>query len=211
MFAYPAPLRRDPLFSPEDRFPLGPPQRINCQEGPSGAATRPFSLHHVVPSVRLDTAPAREEIGSLDYQATSDAGPGPGSRLVNSTLPPAEADTGDVLAELARFFAVAVDSAQVCPMFSTYIDQAWHTLLATPDSYAQFSWEACGQVLGHQASLGEGRIPWVSDYEVRFGKLSPLWFADATGAVDQTAYASYRATGETFRSWDCNPTTNEDE
>ncbi len=131
--------------------------------------------------------------------------------MLNSTLQPAEANTGDALTELARFFAVAAASTQMCPMFSTYVDRAWHTLLATPDSYAQFSREACGRVLGHQASQGEGRIPWVPGYEARFGKLAALWFADATGTVDQTAYATYRATGEVFHSWDCNPTTDEDD
>ncbi|MDQ3760566.1 MAG: hypothetical protein M3460_02355 [Actinomycetota bacterium] len=115
------------------------------------------------------------------------------------------------MTELARFFTVAVDSTQMCPMFSRFIDQAWHTLLCTPDSYTHFSREACGQVLGHQESLGDGRIPWVSDYEARFGKLSSLWFADATGTVDQTAYTGYRATGEVFRSWDCTATTNDDD
>lgn len=56
---YRAPLWRDPLFSPGDRFPLGPPRGImdNCQEGPSGPATRPFSLRHVVAGARLDTPP----------------------------------------------------------------------------------------------------------------------------------------------------------
>jgi hypothetical protein len=131
--------------------------------------------------------------------------------MLNSTLPRAEADTGDALTELARFFAVAAASTQMCPMFSTYVDQAWHTLLTTPDSYAQFSREACGRVLSHQASLGEGQISWVPDYEARFGKLAALWFADATGTVDQTAYATYRATSEVFHSWDCNPTTDEDD
>ncbi|MBV9143650.1 MAG: putative ATP-grasp-modified RiPP [Pseudonocardiales bacterium] len=54
-----APLWRDPLFSPGDRFPLGPPHGIvaDCQEGPSGPATRPFSLRHVVAGARLDQAP----------------------------------------------------------------------------------------------------------------------------------------------------------
>jgi hypothetical protein len=131
--------------------------------------------------------------------------------MLNSTLLPAEADTGDALTELARFFAVAAGSTQMCPMFSTYIDQAWHTLFSTPNSYAKFSRDACGQILGHQARLGDGRIPWVPDYEARFGKLPPLWFADVTGTVDQTAYAAYCATGEVFHSWDCNPTTNEDD
>lgn len=53
------PLWRDPLFSPGDRFPLGPPRGImaNCQDGPSGPATRPFSLRHVVAGARLDEAP----------------------------------------------------------------------------------------------------------------------------------------------------------
>lgn len=129
----------------------------------------------------------------------------------NRILLPAEVDTGHALTELARFFAVTADSAQICPMFSAFVDRTWHILLSTPDTYAQFSREACGQVLGHQVSLGEGRIPWIPDYENRFGKLPPLWFADASGTVDQAAYAAYRATGEVFHSWDCNPTTNEDE
>lgn len=165
MPAHPAQMWRDPLFSPGNRFPLGPPRGImdHCQEEPSG----------------------------------------------HSTLPPAEANTGDALTELARFFAVAADSDQACPMFSTCIDQAWHALLSTPDSYAQFSRDACGEILGHRVSWGEGQIPWVSNYETRFGKLPALWFADATGTVDQTAYATYCATGEVFHSWDCNPTTNE--
>jgi len=55
----PAPLWRDPLFSPGDRFPLGPPRGIleDCQEGPSPSGIRPFSLRHVVPGARLDTPP----------------------------------------------------------------------------------------------------------------------------------------------------------
>ncbi|MEO7193554.1 MAG: putative ATP-grasp-modified RiPP [Pseudonocardiaceae bacterium] len=59
MSEYPAPLWHDPLFSPGDRFALGPPRGImaNCHEGPSGPATRPFSLRHVVPGARLDEAP----------------------------------------------------------------------------------------------------------------------------------------------------------
>jgi hypothetical protein len=131
--------------------------------------------------------------------------------MFNSTLLPIEDSAGDALTELARFFAVAADSTQMCPMFSTYVDQEWHILLSTPDSYAQFSREACGQVLGHQANLGDGRIPWVSDYEARFGTLPPLWFADATGTVDRTAYATYRAIGEVFHSWDCNPAGDDDD
>ncbi len=59
MSEHSAPLWRDPLFSPGDRFPLGPPRGIleDCQEGPSGSATRPFSLRHVVAGARLDTPP----------------------------------------------------------------------------------------------------------------------------------------------------------
>lgn len=79
--------------------------------------------------------------------------------MLDSTLRPAEPDTGDALVELARFFAVAADNTQMCPMFSTYIDQAWHTLLSTPDPYAQFSREACDQVLGHRESLGMVGFP----------------------------------------------------
>lgn len=66
-------------------------------------------------------------------------------------------------------------------------------------------------VLGHQASRGNGRISWIPDYEARFGKLPAVWFADATGTVDQTAYATYCTTGEVFHSWDCTPAGDDDE
>lgn len=60
MSEYRAPLWRDPLFSPGDRFPLGPPRGImdDCQEGPSSPATRPFSLRRLVAGTRLDAPPA---------------------------------------------------------------------------------------------------------------------------------------------------------
>ncbi len=129
-----------------------------------------------------------------------------------SILRRSEADGSDALIELARFFAVAAaDNTQMCPMFSPCIDQAWHTLLVRPDPYAEFSRKACGQVLGHQVSLGDGVISWISDYEACFGKLPPIWFADAVGTVDQIAYATYRMTGEVFHSWDCNPITDDEE
>ncbi len=53
------PLRRDPLFNPGDRFPLGPPRGVmdDCHEGPSDPATRPFSLRGVVAGARIDTPP----------------------------------------------------------------------------------------------------------------------------------------------------------
>jgi len=56
---HPASSWRDPLFSTGDRFPLGPPRGImdNCHEGPSGPATRPFSLRQVVAGARLDAPP----------------------------------------------------------------------------------------------------------------------------------------------------------
>ncbi|MGH3813645.1 MAG: putative ATP-grasp-modified RiPP [Pseudonocardiaceae bacterium] len=59
MSEHSSPLWRDPLFSPGDRFPLGPPRGImdNCHEEPSGPGTRPFSLRHVVAGARLDTQP----------------------------------------------------------------------------------------------------------------------------------------------------------
>lgn len=50
----------DPLASPGDRFPLGPPRGVleDWSDGPSGPGTRPYSLRRVVAGARLD-APAR--------------------------------------------------------------------------------------------------------------------------------------------------------
>jgi hypothetical protein len=52
----PTPLWRDPLFSPADRFPLGPTRWHweGSEDGPSGSATRPFSLRGVVAGTRMD-------------------------------------------------------------------------------------------------------------------------------------------------------------
>jgi hypothetical protein len=52
----PTPLWRDPLFSPGDRFPLGPPRWHwdGCEDEPSGSTTRPFSLRGVVAGPRMD-------------------------------------------------------------------------------------------------------------------------------------------------------------
>lgn len=51
----PTPPWRDPLFSPGNRFPLGPPQGYweGRDDEPSGAA-RPFSLRGVVTGPRVD-------------------------------------------------------------------------------------------------------------------------------------------------------------
>jgi putative ATP-grasp target RiPP len=89
----PTPLWRDPLFSPGDRFPLGPPRGVmdNCEEGPSGSATRPFSLRHVVAGAHLDEVPklrwtychdkqiamVYDEDGSLTPYLGSHTKPGP--------------------------------------------------------------------------------------------------------------------------------------
>lgn len=51
-----APLWRDPLFSPGDRFPLGPPEGnpADRYEDPSGPESRPFSLRGVVAGGLID-------------------------------------------------------------------------------------------------------------------------------------------------------------
>lgn len=60
----PSPLWRDPLFSPGDRFPLGPPRGYwdDCYNEPSGAATRPFSLRGVVVKGHADLNSGGREI-----------------------------------------------------------------------------------------------------------------------------------------------------
>lgn len=52
----PTPQWRDPLFSPGDRFPLGPARWHweGSEDAPSGPTTRPFSLRGVVEGPRVD-------------------------------------------------------------------------------------------------------------------------------------------------------------
>ncbi len=55
----PTPRWSDPLFSPGDRFPLGPPPGYWEGGGdvPSGPETRPYSLRGVVTGPRMDVDP----------------------------------------------------------------------------------------------------------------------------------------------------------
>lgn len=50
-------LWRDPLSSPADRFPLGPPAGFwsECDDEPSATGVRPFSLRGVTPALRGET------------------------------------------------------------------------------------------------------------------------------------------------------------
>lgn len=91
MSAHPAPLWRDPLFSPGDRFPLGPPRGIvdNCQEGSSGAATRPFSRTGAIrpwPGELLQRHPLRVQVGVGEVEAFRDAGRGPATSCSHTNL-----------------------------------------------------------------------------------------------------------------------------
>lgn len=52
-------LWRDPLATPGDRFPLGPPPEFwaESDDGPSTVGTRPFSLRGVVAAPEADVGP----------------------------------------------------------------------------------------------------------------------------------------------------------
>jgi len=61
---------RDPLSNPGDRFPLGPTRGVmrGSMQGPSGPATRPYSLRGVVTGARVSDGPAVHWVYCPDRQ-----------------------------------------------------------------------------------------------------------------------------------------------
>lgn len=114
------------------------------------------------------------------------------------------------LDELGRFFRLAREhsvpgSGTTMPMFSEYVDAAWHRLLREPDGYGAFCQRWTGVPMGHRESAGGVPVDWVPVYEAVHGLLPDVWFADASGRVDEGALAEYRRTGVVTADWDCAP------
>lgn len=114
------------------------------------------------------------------------------------------------IAELGRFLRLTTDlTAQdeqgAMPMFSAYVDAAWHRLLENPLEYEPFCVEHAGVPVRHVELTGTGPIGWVAAYETAYGPLPEVWFADASGVVDGGLLAEYRSTGTVVTSWDCSP------
>lgn len=107
--------------------------------------------------------------------------------------------------ELRRFFELAVAHDESLPMFSPYLDAAWHRMLDTPNQYELFCVQSCGQRLEHQRDAGVGNIDWILAYEERFGKLSPAWFTDVDGTLREDNLREYERTGHVRASWGCTP------
>ena len=130
------------------------------------------------------------------------ATPTRGPALSTTVLDPAAART-----ELARFLALADELDSGLPMFSEFVDAAWHDLVADAEGYARFCAGAGVPAVEHVSGMTEGpaRIGWVADYERRWGALPVAWFADASGTVDTTAAAAYHRAGTVTASWDCTP------
>lgn len=117
--------------------------------------------------------------------------------------------------ELGRFFRLHADRIRqgnraFLPMFSERIDAAWHQLTADPAAYAAFCAEHAGAPVTHVSTMGKGAVPWIAEYEERFGMLPVVWFASASGTIDQAAYDLYREHGRVEASWNCGPGGGDD-
>lgn len=107
--------------------------------------------------------------------------------------------------ELKKFFQlVNMIDVEKYKMFSGAVDAVWHELLKDPDAYAAFREEA-GVVenIGHMPGSGFGVIQWIQDYHQRYGKLTPIWFTDASGVLDEKSYNAYLSTDVVVAAWDC--------
>ncbi|MFF8310881.1 hypothetical protein [Streptomyces lydicus] len=112
--------------------------------------------------------------------------------------------------ELGRFLRLLATRTErnengFMPMFSAFIDAEWHTLLSDPEAYASFCGANGGAVVGHQPLAGSGPVDWIGEYEAAYGPLTAAWFADASGAVDEGALATYARAGTVVTAWDCGP------
>lgn len=110
--------------------------------------------------------------------------------------------------ELAKFFSLAAESSERMGMFSPYIDNTWHQM-EQDGTIDGFAIEACGRPVSHNRwNAGPAFVPWVAQYQEKYGDLPSIWFADEDGKVHEDAYADYCATREVIASWDCNPSTS---
>ncbi|WP_156418537.1 hypothetical protein [Aureimonas sp. D3] len=99
--------------------------------------------------------------------------------------------------ELGRYFQLRIPGA---PMFSDYIDDVWHDMMADREAYDEFARTNWGQLVEHH-EFEEGdavyaEIPWVKDYEQKFGKLPAVWFARSDGSIDTELQTEYQETGK---------------
>ncbi|MEI3613439.1 hypothetical protein [Pseudogracilibacillus sp. SO30301A] len=125
--------------------------------------------------------------------------------------------------ELIKFLKIYRDYDVPSLMFSEAIDQVWHNLLKSTETYEDFCMKEIGVKLEHNVCGGVDVINWVAVYERLYGPLHPFWFADEEFNIDSVAYknyldnnygADYNFTIESVKrnnkkqplelSWDCN-------
>lgn len=122
-------------------------------------------------------------------------------------IPPTRSDA---LTELGKFFGLVRDAAASggntrLPMFSPFIDAAWHQLQHAPDDLDRFCREHASGPVRHLTTGGTGTIEWVAAYEAAYGPLPLIWFTDADGNLDVATRAAYLKTGIVVSDWDCAP------
>ena len=106
------------------------------------------------------------------------------------------------LEELAKFISLQVKDVPN-GMFSSFIDSAWHKLTQNEDEYHQFCMKHAGRHITHLEMKGYGDIPWVKDYEDKFGTLGDEWFCDENGNLSVENRAKYHTTRSIKSGWDC--------
>jgi len=109
--------------------------------------------------------------------------------------------------ELSRFFAIAADAENISMMKMPRcaVDALWHVYMTNPTQYIRFSAQHAGVYFEHMPGNGHEEMQWVPEYERRYGRLSRIWFTDASGAVDEAACSDYVSRGKMIASWDCGP------
>lgn len=120
------------------------------------------------------------------------------------------AEVTDLDLELGRFFGVAKelhsDTGELAMMPTCIVDEHWHGLIES-GTLDQLAAQYVGDDVRveHLESGGFDPLNWVARYEAKFGPLSPAWFTDKDGGLDETRYQQYVAGNAQRMSWDCTP------
>ena len=100
--------------------------------------------------------------------------------------------------EINKFKLLCQYADHPLPMFSRFIDQYWHTLIASDQNISP--------CLVHDTSIfsiSPVKVQWISAYEKEYGLLDSTWFMTASGNVIKETYLAYLANRYVISAFNC--------
>ena len=100
--------------------------------------------------------------------------------------------------EINKFKLLCQHTDDPLPMFSRFIDQYWHSLIASDQNSS-----SC---VIHDTSIFSilpVRVQWISAYEKEYGLLDSTWFMDTSGNVIKETHLAYLANRNVISAFNC--------